>query len=379
MAVCPFPKRRAEAHCTPWHAVMAELAPSRRGWPLWSPKGKPLPAHCFRTVAAPEPEDAGGDAPDWANLILSQDGLKPPPQRANRAERMRRLVHASMERGQLRGRLIDMCQDETPGARARAMAFGESCLLSLALWLRFGSGDFAESLGWVERTDYAAMMALLPGRAVDAATALWRTGRHAAGGETMRQRSVRQTELRAWELGNSSTEAEQELRAAEEAVKLTCAPSEVQALMNHRAQRVMPAGEVLVRQAYERLVVGQQHSLWDLWRKRLSVVQAGLKGDVRPLREALRAVRGFCGPDMDNEHDAWTLAVDLTTVTPFTSDGPVTQYGDYAAFLRRRQLKQCCPAAQLSARASVGVQLPRARPPTSVPGSLQPDLTGLPI
>ena len=73
-------------------------------------------------------------------------------------------------------------------------------------------------------------------------------------------------------------------------------------------------GELLVRHAYERLILGQEHSLWDLWRKRAFVVQAALEGGgFRPLREALRKVRGYCGPDMDNDYEAWALAVDLVS------------------------------------------------------------------
>eukprot|EP00913_Durusdinium_trenchii_P009820 g9220.t1 len=161
--------------------------------------------------------------------------------------------------------------------RIFVLDFAESCLMSLALWLRFGSADFAESFGWVERTDYAAMTAL-PSRAVDAAVSLWRRGMHATGAGTTRQRSVRQNELRAWNLG-ADKEQDEELRAAEDAVKLTFSQSDVKALIKCRASRVNQAGEVMVRQAYERLIIGQQHSLWDLWRKRNFVVQALLQGD----------------------------------------------------------------------------------------------------
>eukprot|EP00438_Fugacium_kawagutii_P019848 Skav227943 [mRNA] locus=scaffold146:538356:538598:+ [translate_table: standard] len=79
---------------------------------------------------------------------------------------------------------------------------------------------------------------------------------------------------------------------------------------------------------------------------------------------------------MDNEHEAWALAVDMITITPFTqSSGPVWQVGDYAAFLRQKQLKRCFPrAVQLS---KTGTLRPKGRPPSNAPGAPTPDLTGL--
>eukprot|EP00438_Fugacium_kawagutii_P019847 Skav227942 [mRNA] locus=scaffold146:537561:538307:+ [translate_table: standard] len=220
------------------------------------------------------------DASDWAGWILTQDSKK--QHRENQAERRRKLVHVAMEQSQLQGRLADLAENEK--LRGRALDFAESCLMSLALCLRFGNPDFAETFGWVQRTDYAAMVAL-PCRAVDAAVDLWRRGVHATGASTARQRSVRQCELRAWNLGRDGGAPETEqvlelLRETEEAVKreqFTSAAS-MKALMRHRASRANQPGEILVRQAYEKLIVGQQHSLWDLWRKRAFVVQAGLAG-----------------------------------------------------------------------------------------------------
>lgn len=308
------------------------------------------------------------DASDWARWILNQDAVR--PQQETQTERRRKLVHAAMERSQLQGRLAYV-EDKLHG---KALDFAESCVMSLALWLRFGNADFAENLGWVQRTDYAAMVAL-PHRAVDAAVDLWRRGVHATGASTARQRSVRQSEIRAWDLGRAPADLEHEA-----AVKQECLTSaeNTKALMKYRAKRVNQPGEILVRQAYQKLILGQQHSLWDLRRKRAFVVQAGLSGGgFRPLREALRVVRGYCGPDMDNEHEAWALAVDLATITPFTqSSGPVWQVGDYAAFLREKQLKRCSPrAVQLSKTA--GTLRPKGRPPSNAPGAPKPDLTGL--
>ena len=64
------------------------------------------------------------------------------------------------------------------------------------------------------------------------------------------------------------------------------------------------------------------------------------------------------------------------TITPFTrSSGPVWQIGEYAAFLRERQLKRCSPrAVQLTKMSQVRS---KGRPPSNIPGDPQPDLTGL--
>mmetsp|Transcript_108067 Transcript_108067/g.131853 ORF Transcript_108067/g.131853 Transcript_108067/m.131853 type:complete len:361 (-) Transcript_108067:200-1282(-) len=328
------------------------------------------------------------DTSDWAGWILTQDA-KRTLQRENQAERRRRLVHSAAERNQLHGRLVDLSEDEK--FHSKAMDFAESCLMSLALWLRFGNADFAEKFGWVQRTDYAAMVAL-PHRAVDAAVDLWRQGMHATGASTARQRSVRQSELRAWDLGkvpavrtvgkqNADDQVLEQLRETENMVKRERSTSaqSMKALMKYRASKVNQPGENLVRQAYEKLLVGQQHSLWDLWRKRGFVIQAALSGGgggFRPVREALRVVRGYCGPDMDNEHEAWALAVDLLTITPFTqSSGPVWQIGDYAAFLREKHLKRCSPKAVQMSKARTF--RPKGRPPSNAPGAPKPDLTGL--
>ena len=53
-------------------------------------------------------------------------------------------------------------------------------MLSLAIWRRFGTAEFAEALGWVQRTDFAAILTLMPA-AVEAAVQVWKSGSHAAG------------------------------------------------------------------------------------------------------------------------------------------------------------------------------------------------------
>lgn len=73
-----------------------------------------------------------------------------------------------------------------------------------------------------------------------------------------------------------------------------------------------------------RLLLGKDHSLWDLWRKRREVLEALELGSFTAVRESLRRVRGYCGPHMDNDQEAWSLTVNLLTLTPFTkSSGPV--------------------------------------------------------
>lgn len=236
------------------------------------------------------------DVSDWVTWILTEDAQKPPPQRETPAERRRRLVHLATERHQ-QGRFVrDAMTSEN-------MDFAECCVMSVAIWLRFGNADFAEQLGWIPRSDYAAMNAL-PANAVEAAVALWKKGMHATGTRTARQRSVRQSELRAWKLGAGEAESTENIRTLTPLARIKVRQS--------RASRVNQPGELLVRHAYERLILGQEHSLWDLWRKRGFVIQAALEGGgFRPLREALRKVRGYCGPDMDNDYEAWALAVDL--------------------------------------------------------------------
>merc|ERR1719158_2056499 len=88
-------------------------------------------------------------------------------------------------------------------ARSAAKAFADSSLLTCALCRRFGTLDFAQAVGWLSRTDYAAMTALLSARAVDAAVQVWKRGRHAVGTLTSAQRAVRGVELRAWAQGAS--------------------------------------------------------------------------------------------------------------------------------------------------------------------------------
>ena len=362
-----------ELHCNSMRCqepgLMQKWAVDRPAMPAEKPAPLPEKSCSPRLKVLPPcqaPTTLNDDELDWAGWIMSQDA-KRPSQRENQAERRRKLVHAAMERSQLQGRLADV-EDKLSG---HAQDFAESCLMSLALWLRFGNADFAETFGWVQRTDYAAMMAL-PHRAVDAAVDLWRLGMHATGASTARQRSARQSEIRAWRLGRAEENPERE---AQDSVKHEGTFAQNKALVKYRASNVTQPGEILVRQAYEKLIVGQQHSLWDLWRKRAFVVQAALAGGgFRPLREALRVVRGYCGPDIDNEHEAWALAVDLVTITPFTqSSGPVWQVGDYAAFLRERHLKRCSPRV-LSKTVTLR---PRGRPPSNAPGAPKPDLTGL--
>jgi len=264
--------------------------------------------------------------------------------------------------------------------RQRAWAFAESCLLSLALWRRFGSADFAEALGWIERTDYAAMNMLLPGRAVDVAVKVWRAGRHAVMGASAAQDAARRAEERAWDLGGHDNGGA-ELQGEASSPSL-------------RSARATAAGEAVVRKAYERLLIAPHHPLWDIWRKRSQLVEAALTmggsasrgghcvggcgDDIVDLREALRQVRGYCGPDPDDDRAGWELALDLVTLTPLAAEpGPVAWCPTYVAWLRRRQEEQHRPsmieASRLPAALAGARPLAQRRPPPVA----AVDLTGL--
>lgn len=281
-------------------------------------------------------------------------------------------------------------------AKHLAQDFAESCLLSLAVWRRFGTAEFAESLGWLHRTDYAAMCALLPQRVVDAAVEVWRQGRHAVGSRTAAQRAARAAEDRAWELGHASAAvdpavscaaafgvagdvrlAESELREAELRSALRqggglIADADLAAQRAVRARGV--AGESAVRQAYDRLLNAKHQPLWDLWRKRHSVVAVLLGGSgLDGVREALLQVRGYGGLDADADAEGWGLAFDLMTATPLSDDtGPVGWCTDYVAWLQQRMAKRRAPlAADTVSRTPRTIV--RQRPITPVPM----DTTGL--
>merc|ERR1712070_398237 len=176
------------------------------------------------------------------------------------------------------------------------MGFAESCIMSLAVWRRFGSVEFAEMLGWIERCDYAAMCALQE-RAVESAIQVWKAGRHAVKGTSHAQRSAKAAEERAWQLGNGSTSARdgskvglessfasdyEDLQKAEHWHSLSTTSIELMQsshdLTNHRASRVTPGGEAAVRAAYSRLLNAIHHPIWDLWQKRQSIVKVALEG-----------------------------------------------------------------------------------------------------
>lgn len=256
--------------------------------------------------------------------------------------------------------------------RARAEEFGEQCLLSLAIWRRFGSGALAEAMGWVPRTDYAAVVALLD-RVVEAAVDVWRSGRHAAAEGTAAQRSVRAVEAQAWAAGHGSGSDHrmggvldgggdrrennaQEASDAENARTLSTSAREAvfteSRLQSFRATRATPAGEARVRAAYTKLLRSPRQPIWDLWEKRQSVVEVLLGGHgFAGVREALRQVRGFCGPDPEGERAGWELAFDIKTMTLLSDDpGPVAWSGDYITWLRKREVERHKKSAVASAR-----------------------------
>lgn len=232
----------------------------------------------------------------------------------------------------LGARPADLYQEDSDAARGRAVDFGESCLLSVALWRRFGTAEFAEAVGWIDRTDYAAMSVLLSTGAVDAAVGVWRQGRHAACGHGAQQH-VRSAELRAWQMGRAKRED-----VGLELPGVQGGAAGEDALTRARAAAVTPGGEAIVRTAYERLVNIPHRPFWDLWRKRRALVECALRRrGMQAFQRALGQVRGFCGPDQDAERAAWELAFDIHTMTPLTDDrGPVEWCGSYVSWLRRR-------------------------------------------
>merc|ERR1712129_451276 len=138
-------------------------------------------------------------------------------------------------------------------------------------------------------------------------------------------------------------------------------------LAQQRAACVSPAGEALVRNAYQRLLTATHHPLWDLWRKRQFVVASVFaSGDLETLREALLQVRGFGGPDPDAECEGWGLAFDMATATPLSEDrGPVEWCGAYVAWLRKREAQRWSPSAAAIASREPHV-LSRRRPAAAV-------------
>jgi len=259
----------------------------------------------------------------------------------------------TQQAAQLQERPRDLHRSGDVPARLGAEDYAERCLLSLALWRRVGTAEFAESLGWLPRTDYAAMSAALSSGAAEAAVRVWRSGRHAAGERTVAQRNVRAVELRAWELGHGAAgdarESALDLRELEHRVLLRrgggrAADAE---LARQRASCAHAAGEALVRGAYQRLLTATHHPLWDLWRKRQFVVAAMLKsGGLESVREALLQVRGYGGPHPDAECEGWGLAFDLATATPLSEDrGPIEWCGAYVAWLRKREVQRRAPTA----------------------------------
>jgi len=285
--------------------------------PLWLPKGlEKFSPRCDRSLCVVGPT--------------------PPTDTASRKTtlRLHRLAAG------LGGRLAALIQAEDVRDRRRGKEFAESCILSIAIWRRFGTADFAQSLGWLDRTDYAAMMALLPANAVEAAVRVWKSGRHAAGQDFEAQRCVRAAEVRAWRLGGGPEE---------DRVDAWDAAQEERA--RQRAKSTSAAGEAVVRDAYIRLLNAFHHPFWDLWRKRDLIIGVALgDGGLPALREALLTVRGFCGPDQDSDRAGWNLALDLKTMTPLSdSTGPVDWRGDYALWLRDRVQKNCeAPATEHS-------------------------------
>lgn len=129
---------------------------------------------------------------------------------------------------------------------------------------------------------------------------------------------------------------------------------------------------------YDRLILAKHHDFWDLWRKREAVVKVAMFQGQNELREALRKVRGFTGPDEDADRSAWALVLDIKTITPLAENpGPVTWHSEYASWLRRRYAKR----AQLPASITCSWRMSGSKPTWlgRPPFTDAPDMTGLPI
>eukprot|EP00443_Scrippsiella_acuminata_P058240 CAMPEP_0115482974 /NCGR_PEP_ID=MMETSP0271-20121206/58613_1 /TAXON_ID=71861 /ORGANISM="Scrippsiella trochoidea, Strain CCMP3099" /LENGTH=260 /DNA_ID=CAMNT_0002910803 /DNA_START=79 /DNA_END=858 /DNA_ORIENTATION=+ len=260
--------------------MASEIAPrSARGqWPpLWSPK-IPTPRSVDDFAKTPLTKLKLSPAAAATSRVLQQGRDQDD---ARTIARLHRLVARQASLLDDRPRKMHLSGDSVAGHVARD--FAASCLLSLAVWRRFGTADFAEALGWLTRTDYAAMVALLPDRAVEAAVEVWRAGRHAAGERTAAQRCARAVEERAWSLGCPAGSADAREAAAE--------------LCETELTRSLRRGGSAAAEAA----------------KRDSVVAALLDhGTFESVREALRQVRGYGGLDADADREGWDLAFDLT-------------------------------------------------------------------
>merc|ERR1712232_785044 len=99
-----------------------------------------------------------------------------------------------------------------------------------------------------ERTDYAAMTALIP-IAVDRAVEVWRTGQHAVAEGSVAQCAARSVERRAWQAAATPTEAVELLAAEQELVNVklntVAARRANERIVKLRAMRAASAGEAL--------------------------------------------------------------------------------------------------------------------------------------
>mmetsp|Transcript_62568 Transcript_62568/g.136810 ORF Transcript_62568/g.136810 Transcript_62568/m.136810 type:complete len:240 (+) Transcript_62568:98-817(+) len=233
--------------------------------------------------------------------------------------------------------------------------------MTIAIWRRFGSLDFAEALGFLDRVDFAAMSNLLSGVALEVAVSVWRRGKHAAGDSSASQRSVRAAEQKAWQQGASLD------RGAFPELTWTsgrCGKGIDELQETLRSRKVTAAGEHIVRAAYARLLNGKHQPILDLWRKREFVVQPLLAGaGLSAVRHALQQVRGYTGPSAEGDEEGWGLAFDLLTLTPFSdSPGSVDWSPDYIFWSRQRLAEARAPAmtaaaAQILNRPALSVDL----------------------
>jgi hypothetical protein len=201
-------------------------------------------------------------------------------------------------------------------------------------------------------------MTALMSIAVDTAVGVWKTGHHAVAQTSAAQRAAHSVELRAWLVAATPAEAE-ELQASEQKlanvkVNATEARRAIEHLTRLRSKHVTSAGEALVRAAYDCVLNGRHHPIWDLWRKRESIVSVALSDEgLAGLREVLLQVKGYGALTADDDRAGYELALDMTTTTPLSDDpDAVGASQDYAAWLRQAAFERGKPAASKVSRCS---------------------------
>lgn len=350
------PKRdatRASSSRTTRPSTLTGAATVSSAWSRPAPQAARPAPQAVESPRHPKPSNLVGPAPQPLassfRATLRPECASPPfdPREDSTTAQLHRLLAKKV--AQLPAPFADLCRglgaQDALQARGLAQDFAERCLLSLAIWRRFGTAEFAEQFGTVERTDEVSIFHL-PRHAVDAAVAAWKSGRHAVAETSAAQACARRAEMRAWEFGSVDAGAlgAQDFREQELALPLargrkpTAAQRDGEAA-RLRAMRATAAGEAIVRPAYARLLGARHHPILELWRKRGLITDALFgPGGLPAIRAALAQVTGYKGADPDGQRANWTLALDLVTMLP-TADGtgPSVHHVAYGAWLRRRR------------------------------------------